>query len=167
MRPISRRHGAMLLFVKGFPITFTPPALRCHVLNTLRVQGILTWRQGSLGSCDIVRVLDRDTGTIEYYGLIEMRPAKLALQVIRQLNGVSLQGRTLEVHRYHHRSLRHERRLAVALTAAEIQPDRRQGERRRSDLRLELLQRPQIDLTPWLFWTLPPWFNPKSPEKLG
>lgn len=167
MQAISGRQGTVLLFIKGFPVTFTSHALRRHVLATLRVQEGYTRRQGALGSCDIVRVTDRYVGAVDHYGLLEVRPAKLALRIVRELQGTSLHGRTLDVHRYYQRSLLHERRKSDPPYEAETLPERRREERRRPELCLELVRHPSVDLNALLSWMLPPWFGDKSPEKLG
>ena len=56
-------------------------------------------------NCNILRITDRATGSVEYHGLVEVRPARIALQAIQILNGQEFGGRAIAVRRYRHRTI--------------------------------------------------------------
>ena len=91
-------------------------------------------------NCRILCITDLTAGTIEYNALVEVRPARIAMQAIQILNGKDLNGSPLKVRRYRHRSSWGEHRhrsdpiRGGALVAQPL------VERRRANLRIDLVQ---------------------------
>ena len=125
-----------MLFVKGLPESITDKELKEQFQHLTGPR----WRSylagcGSIGVCDIIRVTNHDTGEVEFHGLVEIQPAKLALRAIRELHGSTIRGHTIEVRRYQQRSpLRGKYMYDV-----EPEVDIEQNDRRRGNLSIELI----------------------------
>jgi hypothetical protein len=85
--------------------------------------------------CRVVKIVDDDTGDVEYIALARITPDKAALRAIKRLSLTKLRGRIVEVRQYQYRSKRNERRRRAF--PVEEQHDRRDQERRRPNLRFE------------------------------
>jgi hypothetical protein len=91
-------------------------------------------------NCRILRITDQAAGTVEYHGLVEVQPARIALQAIQILNGKEIGRTPIEVRRYRHRSAwgEHQHRSdsfrGGALVARPLL------ERRRGNVKIELLE---------------------------
>ena len=125
-----------MLFVKGLPESITHRELKAQFKHLTGPR----WRSylagnGSIGVCDIVRVTNHDTSEVEFHGLVEIQPAKLALRAIRELHGSAIRGHTIEVRRYHQRSPLRGKYMYDAEPAAVDNLD----ERRRENLGIELI----------------------------
>jgi hypothetical protein len=125
-----------MLFVKGLPESITDRELKMQFQHLTGPR----WRSylagcGSIGVCDIIRVTNHETGEVEFHGLVEVQPAKLALRAIRELHGSKIRGHSIEVHRYQQRSpLRGKYSYNV-----EMEADNPRDERRRDNLSIELV----------------------------
>jgi RNA recognition motif-containing protein len=139
------KNGTVVLFIKGLPESAT----QADIESLFERLGSPRWRvrltgQGGVCSCDIVRIVNRESELIEYHAMVEIQPAKLALRAIRELNGALVHGQRIELHRYHHRSpIRDRRRQSFEeeVTKNFLQPgdNRRSLERRRRNLRIDLV----------------------------
>ena len=134
--------GAVALFLRDLPPETSCRDLRAFVrtgLHEVGVQGMP--RLGPCSSCQIIRLTDPAAGTVEYHGLIEIRPARIAIQAIRILNGRELKGRPIAVRRYRQRSPWGEHRLhragADGPNAVVARP---LVERRREHLKVDLVE---------------------------
>ena len=56
--------------------------------------------RGQIRRCEILKVIDGKTNTIEYHGLVQIEPVKCALAAIARLNGSKFKGRTMQVKKY-------------------------------------------------------------------
>lgn len=156
---MSGKRGTVVLFVKGLPESISRKELKTCFQRSVRNGWKLPLTgRSSIGACDIVRITNRDNNQIEHYGLVEVQPATLALQAIKSLNGSSLQGKNIEVRRYHHRSGFRDRRKDEPLSDTQ---NRRVLERRRPDLSIELVDWRVSKLIPTLARAL----QPRSAEK--
>jgi hypothetical protein len=85
--------------------------------------------------CRVVKIVDEDTGDVEYVALASITPEKAALRAIKRLNQTSFRGRIVEVRKYHYRSKRNDRRVRAYPVGED--KERREDERRRPNLSFE------------------------------
>lgn len=96
------------------------------------------WLRTSLGkhsglkSHSILRMTDRVTGIVECHGLAELADDRPEEETLKSLNGHRLNGRQVAVRKYYHRSGSARAKELAALPGGI-------GERRRSDLHIELV----------------------------
>jgi hypothetical protein len=136
---MSGKTGTVCLFVRALPSGLSRRDLKTFVTGRLKDAGI----RGSLllnvcSNCSILKITDRDTGREEFHGLVEIQPARIAVQAIEALNGALLGGQRVEVRRYRHRSPWGEHRARRGESeGAAIRP---LLERRRPNLKIELVE---------------------------
>ena len=131
------KRGSVLLFLRGLPQELTRKELRGFVQAAVRgVRDRPTLLKATVGNCSIVRITDPANGVSELHGLVEVQPAAAGMRAIEHLNGNTLKGVAVEVRRYHPRSLLRDRRQGEQDSA---DADSRRRERRRSDLKIELI----------------------------
>jgi hypothetical protein len=99
------KNGSVVLFLRNLPFNFSRRDLKSFVLSELKKAGIRgTSFRAPCSNWTVLRITDRSKGTQEYHGLVEIRPARIAMQAIAVLNGKAIAGTSIEVHRYRHRS---------------------------------------------------------------
>jgi hypothetical protein len=131
------KRGTVMLFLRGLPEDLTRKELKSFVQAAVREpRGLGFSLKTAVCNCSIVRITEPASGHSEIHGLVEVQPATAAVRAIEQLNGQELKGARVEVRRYHHRSLLRDRRHEVEGIGAE----NRSGERRRKNLKIELLK---------------------------
>ena len=135
-RAMTGKHRAVLLIITGLPESITSEELKARFQRRIQPRwwSLLTG-SSSIRICNIIRITYRDTGDVEYHGLLEIQPAKLALRAIREMNGSIIHGCTISVHRYRHRSPVQD----VYSIGSDSESDQVTVERRRSDLGVELI----------------------------
>jgi hypothetical protein len=115
----------------------TRKELKAFVQKALKdVQSGAFAPKASVCNCTILRITDKDRGDSDLHGLVEVQPAKAAMLAIERLNKETLRGEKIEVRRYHHRSLLRDRRREPTVGTCS---DNRHGERRRRNLKIELI----------------------------
>ena len=156
---MTGKNHAVMLVVTGLSDGVTRKELKSIFRHLIKSSWRARWSgQGLIRSCDIVRITDRDTGKVEYHGLVELQPAKLALRAIRELSGTEIGGKPVRISRYQHRSpLRDQLRYAPEGEPAEPVRD----ERRWPNLAIELVERQDAALLP----SLTRWLTPAAPLK--
>jgi hypothetical protein len=143
---MSGKSGSIVLFIRHLPRDVSRRDLKAFVHSELRRAGV----RGTLllhlrSSFSILRITDLAKGSEEYQGLVEIQPARLALQAIDLLNGKHLCGKPVEVRRYRHRSPWGEHRArredgtsgGYESAGHEVTP---MIERRRQNLKIELVE---------------------------
>lgn len=131
------KRGSVMLFLSRLPHGVTRKELKAFVQSALHGDTRLPFaRTTAVCNCSILRITDPTNGSSELHGLVEVQPAKAAMQAIEELNGKELKGTPIEVRRYHHRSPLRDRRTPGAPVQ---EAEKRAGERRRKDLRIELI----------------------------
>ncbi|MCP4433365.1 MAG: hypothetical protein GY806_20505 [Gammaproteobacteria bacterium] len=93
--------------------------------------------------CEILEILNTETKTIEYHGLVQIDPSKAALKVVERVNGGRLQGKFIEVRKYVHRSGHRDRR--ALFSERDDRQELRRQDRRRDRLRSKVLHAPEIE----------------------
>jgi len=88
-----------------------------------------------VAGCQIIKIVDGDSGYEDHIALVQVTPGKAALRAIQRLNRTPLKGRIVEVREYRSRSSRNERRSRPYPVASEH--ERRAEERRRPNLKFE------------------------------
>lgn len=162
------KYGSVVVFLGGLPADLTARELRTFVQNVIQGEGKRRLRIGrSICHCSILRITDLDTGEIDLHGLVEIRPAVLAMQAIERLHGVELLGQRITARRYRQRSPLGSRRPPAppgVNDANDRETAAGPAERRRRNLKIELAsgERDFFDsLTaplrwPWGFWSTKP-----------
>jgi hypothetical protein len=127
-----------MLFIRRLPEGVTRKELKQFIQTTVREFGERPFSlKAAVCNCSIVCISDSEDGTREFHGLVEVQPAKAAIEAIRVLNGTKLHGVPLEVRRYQHRSpLRDQRDDAPPslFEDSDLAPDRR-----RRNLKIDLV----------------------------
>ena len=95
--------------------------------------------------CEILEILNPETKTIEYHGLVQLDPNRAALPVIDRVNGRSLRGKPIEVRKYFRRSGHRDRRALFSESAG--RQELRRKDRRRDRLRSKVLHAPEVERT--------------------
>ncbi|MEW8013221.1 MAG: hypothetical protein AB2807_00050 [Candidatus Sedimenticola endophacoides] len=93
-----------------------------------------------LTQCEMMQIVDRDTGQAELHGLAKIEPGKMVPGIIERLNGAHLKGRRLDVHQYRHRSPNKDPRTPGWRARRDGGTERRGSDRRRPRLNIEMLR---------------------------
>ncbi|MCW8906353.1 MAG: hypothetical protein OQL28_03815 [Sedimenticola sp.] len=83
---------------------------RQELMNLVESSVKPTWlpfskRNNTVTKCKLVRILDLDTGGVEYHGLVDIYPDRAAQRAIRKLNNKPLNGHRLTARRWVDREL--------------------------------------------------------------
>jgi len=126
-----------MLFLRRLPEGVTCKELKQFIQTTVRELDSRPFPlKAAVCNCSIVCISDSESGTREYHGLVEVQPAKAAIDAIALLNGRELRGQKIEVRRYQHRSpLRDQRDEPSGYTGESPEL----YERRRPNLRIDLV----------------------------
>jgi hypothetical protein len=131
------KRGSVMLFVRGLPEDVSGKELKHFIQTAVRELDSRPFSlKATVCNCNIVCVSDREDDSRNYHGLVEVQPAKAAIDAIGALNGRELRGHKIEVRRYQHRSpLRDQRDEPAGYTgeSADLY------ERRRRNLRIDLV----------------------------
>lgn len=132
------KRGSMMLFLRGLPENLTRKELKAFIKSAITSTNNRTFPfKATLRTCTILRITDQSDSTVEHHGLVEVQPAKAAMQAIEALNGKELKGARIEARRYHHRTpLRDRRRNKIARE----QSENRQRDRRRRNIKIDLVE---------------------------
>lgn len=88
--------------------------------------------------CEIMRVTDIDSQTVEYHGIAHFAQPNEAMGVIARLNGTLLKGKQMEVRKFFHRSSLRDRRIHSSSNPLPTHVfEQRHEDRRRSQLLIE------------------------------
>ena len=137
----------MIMFIRNIPGTVSHTELCEFLSDGLRhLWGIPLLKKEKVETCDIMRIKDLDMDRVEYHGLAFVANEKTAGALIRQLNRGALAGEKMEVRKYRARSRDRDRRRQLSPTQNRAIVDRRRKERRRPNLLIETLYRPQSDI---------------------
>jgi hypothetical protein len=97
--------GALLLCVSNLPHGVSRKDLKQFVRNAAtRLRGESSRPTPAVIDCTIVRLTNPHDGRIAHEGLVSIKPAKLALTLIAELQQTPLRGRFVKVCRYRHGS---------------------------------------------------------------
>jgi len=131
------KRGSMMLFLRGLPENLTRKELKAFVQESLKNRSNRSFAsKAHVCACSILRLTDRTSGSVEHHGLVEVQPARAAMQAIKDLNGKVLNGARIDARRYHNRTaLRDRRRNRIE----HVQQDNRREERRRRDIKIDLV----------------------------
>jgi hypothetical protein len=137
----SGKSGSIALFLRNLPPNTNCKAIKTFVQTELHKAGVRSLPFFSpCTNCSILCITDLDARTIEYHGLVEVRPAALAIQAIAILNGKELHGTPIEVRRYRHRFSWSEHRHRSDSARGGNLVARLLTEHRRANLRIALVQ---------------------------
>jgi hypothetical protein len=163
---VRRKCGSLVVFLSDLPAQLTVRDLKDLIREEIRSAPPRRLHLGTrICECSILRITDLNRGTVEYHGLVEIRPPRLAIQVIDRLDGKLLGGQRISVRRYRQRSpLGHTGPGTAAGTEGDdVAPDL--VERRRTNLRIELADTERDifgRITSPLQWSR--WFRPDKQD---
>lgn len=124
----------MKIFIKNVPSSTTHRALREFVEQVFSPRWYAPFAvKGNVKSCTVQKITDLDTGDVEYHGLLDIQPYTAAQHAIEKLNKKKLNGRPVEVRKWHVRSPSDRRDLFRKHSLWPFK-ERRKGERRRPNL---------------------------------
>lgn len=131
------KRGSIMLFLRGLPEGLKRKDLKTFIQAVLKsADNRPFYSKATVSTCTILKITDQSNGTVEHHGLVEVQPAKAAIQAIETLNGKGLRGARIEARRYHHRTpLRDPRRTEIAPDHSE----NRREERRRGNIKIDLV----------------------------
>ena len=131
------KRGSVMLSLRRIPEGISRKELKAFIQNSVQQLGSRPFSlKAAVCNCSIVCISDSESGTREYHGLVEIQPAKAAMEAIQALDGKMLMGQRLEVRRYRQRTplLDHKEGLiGFALGNGE------DAERRRRNLKIDLI----------------------------
>lgn len=131
------KRGSMMVFLRGLPEGLKRKELKAFVQASVRSRDDHSfYLKAKVCNCAILRITDRSNGDVEHHGLVEVQPARAAIRAIDELNGTVLKGTRIQVRRYRHRS---PLRDGGTNTFVQEQTDSRPQERRRSNLKIDLV----------------------------
>lgn len=130
----------MDIFIRRLPESLTRLDLIHFISSAIKPNWNIFGRTSSPAKfdCEIMRITDIDSQTVEYHGVAHFALSNEALAAISRLNGSVLKGKTMEVRKYFHRSpLRDRRMLTSSLPLPNPIQEKRHEERRRPQLLIE------------------------------
>lgn len=126
----------MWIFIKEIPATTTQRSLAQFLNKSLGNHKILNiFSSTELKQCSVLKITDPGTGESEFHAVAEIESSKPEPETLRLLDGQQLQGRRLEVRKFHHRATSAE---AWQYNPIDKQQEIRRCDRRRDNLQIEL-----------------------------
>lgn len=138
---MSGKSGTVALFLRNLPPNVNCKDLKSFVQRGLQTEGVVGLPLFNLCSnCRILRITDLATGTTQYHGLVEVKPARIAMQAIQVLSRREIRETAIEVRRYRHRSTWGEhwhRADELQIGTLVLRP---LTERRRANVKIDLVE---------------------------
>lgn len=131
----------MDIFLRRLPDSITRLDLIKYVNSALRPRWPMLRHRphGRLVGCEIFQVTDLTTDAVEFHGLVHVEPATAANALIQRLDGTLLKNKPMSVRKFFRRSQLRDRRKQPGHTPPPGVLEQRKGDRRRNNLRVELL----------------------------
>ena len=125
----------MWVFIKGIPREMDSKGLEKFIKKLLRPAWYPFYLRGriTITGTKILKIVHTRTRSIEYHGLIQVKPEEHTRSVIEKINQAKLDGRELESHPYSKRYTKRDRRKMM-LDNPHYSMERRLAERRRKNL---------------------------------
>ncbi|WP_428624364.1 hypothetical protein [Sedimenticola sp.] len=96
----------MKIFIPHVPAAAKRQELLSLVQDAVQPKWFLPFSKGgTVAKCNLIRILDMDTGNVEYHGLVEVYPEQTAEKAIRSLAGKQLNGYRLSARKWVDRTL--------------------------------------------------------------
>ncbi|AKH20123.1 hypothetical protein [Sedimenticola thiotaurini] len=91
----------MKILIPHVPPTITRQALTEVIQAALKPRWYFPFHNGpAVTKCKLVRILDVDSGAIEFHGLIDIYPDDKVNKTIKRLNGTTINGFRLSVRKW-------------------------------------------------------------------
>jgi hypothetical protein len=125
----------MWVFIKGIPKEMDSKGLEKLIKRMLRPLWSPFFIRGRIriSGTKILKIVHTRSRTVEYHGLIQVKPEEKTQSVIEKINQAKIKGRILESHMYYKRYTRRDRRKML-LDGTSESNERRHIERRRKNL---------------------------------
>ena len=125
----------MWVFIKGIPRGMDSKGLEKLIKKLLRPAWSPFNLSGriSISGAKILKIVHTRSRSIEYHGLIRVKPEERVQSVIEKINQAKVEGRNLESHPYNKRYTKRDRRKLL-LDDPHDANERRRTERRRKNL---------------------------------
>jgi hypothetical protein len=125
----------MWVFIKGIPRELDSKGLEKLIKKILRPAWYPFYLRGriTISGTKILKIVHTRSRSIEYHGLIQVKPEERTQSVIEKINHAKFNGREWESHPYSKRYTRRDRRKMM-LGDPYYSTERRQTERRRKNL---------------------------------
>ena len=128
----------MLVFIRMVPASVNSGDLRGFIYKGMGSFWLrLLSSQGSTARISIIRIVNQNTHSVEFHGLVDIEPAASAQAAIRRLNRTSLYGTLVEVREFFDRSTSRDRRKSQTSMETDSFKDLRKGDRRSQQLAIE------------------------------
>lgn len=136
----------MKIFLRGLPDHPNPQDIQSFVQTVIAPPWYLPTRtQATIKSCEVLIVKNLDHGAVEFHGLIDIWPPKVALLAIQQLHNSQFKGYRLQARKWHARSALNDRRHPYRSSDHGTEGGHRyRQDRRRSNLLVEIYTPLQI-----------------------
>ena len=89
-----------------------------------------TFKKGRIVNAKVVALLNTDTNTMEYHGLVSIEPDNVAQRVIRRLNRKPFRGARINIHEYRNRTWHNDPRIGMIPAVKSLNLRRRDRRRR-------------------------------------
>jgi hypothetical protein len=127
------------IFIRLLPDDVSQSDLRHFVSDALHRSWFVRSSNGQIVAVEIRKLTNSETYSTEYHGIVDVEPAKAAMQAIQKLNRNNLKGKDVEVRKFFQRSDLRDRRRHLSDEA--ISEERRKRDRRRSHMQEERVHR--------------------------
>jgi len=123
---------ALKIFLRGLPHETSSAALREFAEAILKRKWYqLFGPRIKIKDCVVLMVKDLETQTIEFHGLIEVRPYASGVKAVKRLNGKRFLKKPIKARKWYERVAANDRRAFFEITEVGPAEDRRNKERRR------------------------------------
>jgi hypothetical protein len=122
----------MWVFIRGIPEAITVREL--HKLITRQFSpawSSIPIRGVRVVESKVLKIMSKESGAWEYYGLVYISPTRLVHAVIGRLNAATINGRRIHAHPYFNRHRHRDRRQQILEGSEPYPVERRRKDRRR------------------------------------
>ena len=122
----------MLIFFRNIPASSRTEDFYKFIRPVMGNGFLPAFKKGRIVNVKIVQLLNTDTNTMEYHGLVRIDPDNVAQKVIKRLNRKPFKGVRINIREYHSRSWHNDPR--IGLTSRKKPNNLRHRDRRRRNV---------------------------------
>jgi hypothetical protein len=124
----------MLIFFRNIPASSRSADFYKFIRPVMGNGFLPAFKKGRIVNAKIVSLLNTDTNTMEYHGLVRIEPDNVAQKVIKRLNRKPFKGVRINIREYHSRTWHNDPR--TGLSSTKKLNNFRQRDRRRRNVEL-------------------------------